>query len=189
MEEITFTDFWNAYGLKRDKIAAERAWKRLGKRDQRAAFDGIKTYKEDCSKHGRMMMYAQGYLNHRRWEDEPEEPAEKTAPPSSSEIPLPSNSSHRPPAALELSALASLKKKLREKTPQKPYRWEEYLRIIDGISVSYVDEIEGRLHLCVMINGKQERITDYMIDYYDSYQDFIEALARYFNIHYISFDP
>jgi len=70
MNTITFKEFWDAYGLKRDKVAAERAWKRLGKRDQRAAFNGIAAYREDCEKHGRMMMYAQGYLNHRRWEDE-----------------------------------------------------------------------------------------------------------------------
>ena len=73
MKDITFTQFWDAYGLKRDKIAAERAWKRLGKRDQRAAFAGIQAYREDCEKHGRMMMYAQGYITHRRWEDEPED--------------------------------------------------------------------------------------------------------------------
>lgn len=70
MKDITFAQFWDAYGLKRDKIAAERAWKRLGKRDQRAAFAGIQAYREDCEKHGRMMMYAQGYITHRRWEDD-----------------------------------------------------------------------------------------------------------------------
>ena len=80
MKEITFTQFWDAYGLKRDKIAAERAWKRLGKRDQLAAFSGIKVYREDCEKNGRMMMYAQGYITHRRWEDELEPPPSVSKP-------------------------------------------------------------------------------------------------------------
>ena len=154
MKEITFSQFWDAYGLKRDKIAAERAWKRLGKRDQRAAFDGIKAYKEDCANHNRMMMYAQGYLNHRRWEDETEEPVAKTATASSSHDNL-SGSSRRSPTPFELSALELLKKNLREKEPKNPSRWKEYLKIIDGLSIPFVDEGRNRLHLCVVINGKQ----------------------------------
>ena len=66
----TFSAFWDAYGYKRDKVAAERAWNRLSVRDKAAAFAGISAYKKDCMLCGRQMMYAQGYLNHRRWEDE-----------------------------------------------------------------------------------------------------------------------
>ena len=65
-----FGDFWDAYGLKRDRIAAERAWNRLSAKDRKAACAGIPAYSEDCRRRGIGMMYAQGYLNHRRWEDE-----------------------------------------------------------------------------------------------------------------------
>ena len=65
-----FGEFWDAYGLKRDRIAAERAWKRLPARDRTAAFDGIGAYRDACRRRGIAMMYGQGYLTHRRWEDE-----------------------------------------------------------------------------------------------------------------------
>lgn len=69
-KEYTFQQFWEAYGLKRDRIRAERAWNRLSEKDRRAAMNGIKPYRQDCEAHNRMMMYAQGYLNNRRWEDD-----------------------------------------------------------------------------------------------------------------------
>lgn len=65
-----FEKFWDAYGLKRDKVAAERAWRKLSKGDRYAALDGIARYRDDCEARGIQRMYAQGYLNHRRWEDE-----------------------------------------------------------------------------------------------------------------------
>lgn len=65
-----FQTFWDAYALKRDRIAAERAWKKLTSKDRKAAIDGIDRYKKDCEKRGISRMYAQGYINHRRWEDE-----------------------------------------------------------------------------------------------------------------------
>lgn len=66
----TFEEFWNAYGLKRDRIAAERAWNKLNAKDKRAAIAGIAAYKQDCEQRGISRMYGQGYLNHRRWEDD-----------------------------------------------------------------------------------------------------------------------
>jgi len=71
----SFQEFWDAYGLKRDRIAAERAWNRLSAGDRRAAVAGIAAYRGDCLRRGVSMMYGQGYLSHRRWEDEPEAPA------------------------------------------------------------------------------------------------------------------
>lgn len=68
---ITFNDFWTAYALKRDRLRAERAWNRLPAKDRRAAYDGIAPYREQCRQSGISMIYAQGYLNNRRWEDEP----------------------------------------------------------------------------------------------------------------------
>ena len=68
-----FGTFWEAYGEaygeKLDRLRAERAWNRLPARDRRAAYAGIATYRERCLRSGISMMYAQGYLNNRRWED------------------------------------------------------------------------------------------------------------------------
>ena len=66
----TFEQFWDAYAYKRDRRAAERAWKRLSTADRRAAYEGIAAYRADCAHCERQMMYAQGYLNRRRWEDD-----------------------------------------------------------------------------------------------------------------------
>ena len=71
-KQTDFQTFWNTYALKRDRIAAERAWNRLSEKDKQAALAGIATYSDYCERHGICLMYAQGYLNHRRWEDEPE---------------------------------------------------------------------------------------------------------------------
>ena len=79
----TFEEFWNAYGLKRDRIAAERAWNKLNTKDKRAAIMGIAAYTNDCEQRGISRMYGQGYLNHRRWEDDfriPEATASPTPP-------------------------------------------------------------------------------------------------------------
>lgn len=74
---ISFQAFWDEYGLKRDRFAAERQWRRLSASEQRAAYKGIAAYRDDCQRSGIAMMYAQGYLSHRRWEDdiEPQQPA------------------------------------------------------------------------------------------------------------------
>lgn len=65
-----FQIFWNLYGNKRDRIAAERVWTRMSAKDRRAAYDGVTAYREDCRRRGVSMMQAQNYLTHRRWEDE-----------------------------------------------------------------------------------------------------------------------
>ena len=69
-ENIPFSVFWEQYGLKRNRKAAERAWAKLSVKDQWAAFSTITAYREDCQRRGIAMCYAQGYLNGRRWEDE-----------------------------------------------------------------------------------------------------------------------
>lgn len=95
-ETITFQKFWDAYALKRDRVAAERTWKKLSEADRRAAFDGIASYRDDCQRRGIHRMYAQGYLNHRRWEDETE-PAVCTVLPSQSK----QDSDSTPPLRME----------------------------------------------------------------------------------------
>jgi hypothetical protein len=61
--------FWNAYGLKRDKAAAEALWDRLSATDRRAAIAGIDAYRDECQRQGVTMSYAQSYLYQRRWEE------------------------------------------------------------------------------------------------------------------------
>lgn len=89
----TFPEFWDAYGFKRDRMAAEKAFLRLSAKDRLAAFNGIAAYRADCQQHGVRMMYAQGYLNHRRWEDETEASAPASVPYAAS----PSQPSSSPP--------------------------------------------------------------------------------------------
>ena len=77
----TFPEFWDAYSFKRDRIGAEKAFLRLSAKDRLAAFNGIAAYREDCQRRGVAMKQAQGYINHRRWEDE-RSPVESVAIPS-----------------------------------------------------------------------------------------------------------
>lgn len=71
----TFREFWDYYDVKRNRLRAERAWNRLSAKDKKAAMEGIAAYREDCMAHGISMMYAQGYITNRRWEDELEQGA------------------------------------------------------------------------------------------------------------------
>lgn len=77
-----FQQFWNAYALKRDRIAAERAWNKLPAKDKRKAIEAIPAYNADCARQGISRMYAQGYLSHRRFEDDFSESPESAPAPS-----------------------------------------------------------------------------------------------------------
>ena len=70
MADNGFKAFWDAYGYKRERAAAEAAWNRLSVEDRHAAMAGIRDYRENCQRSGVAMKYAQGYLSHRRWEDD-----------------------------------------------------------------------------------------------------------------------
>lgn len=78
----TFQQFWNAYALKRDRIAAERAWNKLPAKDKRKAIEAIPAYNADCARQGISRMYAQGYLSHRRFEDDFSESTESAPAPA-----------------------------------------------------------------------------------------------------------
>ena len=65
----SFDDFWRAYPLHRDKLSAERAWKRLTAEQKRLALAALPAYAADCQRHGIAYKYAQGWLNGHRWED------------------------------------------------------------------------------------------------------------------------
>ena len=62
--------YGEAYGAKVDRIAAERAWKRLSDEDRRAAIAGIGRYRDYCLGKGIAMKYPSGYLSLHRWEIE-----------------------------------------------------------------------------------------------------------------------
>ena len=66
---VEFTEFWDAYDLKRDRISAERVWSRMSQKMRRAAMAGIRAYRETCLASGIAMAYPAKYLSHRRWED------------------------------------------------------------------------------------------------------------------------
>ena len=69
----TFNEFWDTYGLKRNKLKAEPAWNRLTAQEKRAAIAGIPAYRAACQQQGIAMMYPQNYIRDHRWEDEAEE--------------------------------------------------------------------------------------------------------------------
>ena len=66
-----FETFWKAYPVHNDKPGAERAWNHLSASDKSKAVAGIPAYRERCLRTGVYICYGQGYLNRRRWEDEP----------------------------------------------------------------------------------------------------------------------
>ena len=196
---ITFEQFWDAYGLKRDKIAAERAWNKLPAKDRQAAFSGISAYRQDCADHNRMMMYAQGYITHRRWEDdftvdclakkEEQKAKDDNTTKQAYEAGTGIRQGFRLPTDEELNCLENFKNALMNKPPVKAMTFVQYKsEIIPNIRIAYVDEKRGTIFLCVMLNGKRERITNFMIDYYDSYADFYRILANCFDIRRITFD-
>ena len=93
-----FSEFHDAYGRsygrKLDRIAAERAWRRLSARDKRAAIAGIQTYADDCRQRGIAMKYPSGYLNLHRWEIEEVGSGTEKEQPSEGQLfaqPLPSH--------------------------------------------------------------------------------------------------
>lgn len=68
----TFDEFWRAYPLHKGKKPAERAWNRLTAGDKRRAIAALSAYRTECQQKGISYKYAQGWLNDRRWEDEPD---------------------------------------------------------------------------------------------------------------------
>lgn len=65
-----FLEFYNAYGYAKSKSKAYQSWKKLSKKDKKAAIDAIPAYKEDCKANEREMKYPSTYLNQRTWEDD-----------------------------------------------------------------------------------------------------------------------
>ena len=65
-----FKEFWEKYPRKSAKQQAEKAFKRLNKKDQVAAIKGLQSFEFSNEKH--FIPYASTFINQRRWEDEQE---------------------------------------------------------------------------------------------------------------------
>lgn len=66
--EVTFEMFWDAYKYKTSgKIEAEKAWKKLTKDDQIAAFDYIPVYNSILKTNKANRLHGSTYLNAKRW--------------------------------------------------------------------------------------------------------------------------
>lgn len=69
-EKVTFTDFWEEYAKKENRIDAENAWNKLKPLDQQRAFAYIKRYDSILATSvNRAKMLASTYLNKRIWMD------------------------------------------------------------------------------------------------------------------------
>ena len=68
----SFEAFWDAYGYKRNKKYAWKAWKdkNFGWKLRAAAMAGIAAYKADCERFGHQMCHPATYLHQHRWEDD-----------------------------------------------------------------------------------------------------------------------
>ena len=80
-----FTEFWQLYPIKRDKVKAQKAFDKLGSLDKWNAIVGVKReldYRAEMAREGAWVAswkYAQGWITGRCWEDElvlPEKQAE-----------------------------------------------------------------------------------------------------------------
>lgn len=175
-----FQTFWNAYGLKRDRIAAERAWNNLSAKDKRAAMGGIGPYREDCKKRGISCMYAQGYLNHRRWEDEEEQTVTATIAETSVAV-TPPKMSVRTDAELtadDLQTFAKLKAALyaawsrhRNENDSKGLKG-----LLEGLSLYLVNEEEKVVGFHSLHTFNRE----FAIPWYWNPEDFDRIVAEHF---------
>jgi len=66
-----FPEFWELYPKKADKLEAAKAWKKLSADDQTAALEKVSLYAKAMAGKTDFVKNAQGWLNGRRWEDDP----------------------------------------------------------------------------------------------------------------------
>ena len=70
VEEITFDDFYEAFGNKVGRLKAETVWNRMPKFDQVKAYMYITRYKTWLKTNsGVAQLHPTSYLNAKRWED------------------------------------------------------------------------------------------------------------------------
>lgn len=68
--DLSFERFWEEYGYKKDKISAEKYWKKMPDNEKAKAISGIKRYRYDCKRSQRDMVYPIRYLRNMRYMDE-----------------------------------------------------------------------------------------------------------------------
>jgi hypothetical protein len=69
LQEVTFEQFYDAYGYKEGRKKAENAWKRLSKAEQVKAYNYIPRLKTKTMNASIAMPYPATYLNQQRWND------------------------------------------------------------------------------------------------------------------------
>lgn len=75
VEPYPFLKFWNTFNFKRNKQAAEKAWKKLNNKDRAEAIAKIPNYHayleyKRSTGFNQDSLYPASYLNGRRWEDD-----------------------------------------------------------------------------------------------------------------------
>ena len=183
---VTFEQFWNLYGYKLNRKKTEQKWNRLTAKERRAAVDGIQRLKDYYAEKGYALPHPLTYLNGERWNDEYPENGNVNDNVNDNGNGNVNDNVNDNGNSDELAALEALKADLLKKEPAKPYRWQQFTELVNNIILAYVEN--GIVHLNVLINGKPERITEYMIDYFDSYSDFYRLLTSHFKKDKVSFD-
>lgn len=72
VNETPFAKFWDKVPHKVNKVAAQKAWKKLGKEDRRNATKFLTAFYSHWGKMhpGASPLHVSTYLNNRRWEDD-----------------------------------------------------------------------------------------------------------------------
>jgi hypothetical protein len=79
---MTFECFYKAYPVKRSRVSAQRAWKKLNEADRKRALDTLSAHVRFWDVAGvekQFIPYPATWLNQRRWEDDLEMPEPKVA--------------------------------------------------------------------------------------------------------------
>lgn len=70
LQEVSFDEFYDAFGNKVGRIKAENVWKRMSRAEQLKAFKNIPKYKNYLNlNQGIAQLYPATYLNQKRWND------------------------------------------------------------------------------------------------------------------------
>jgi hypothetical protein len=67
--ELTFEHFYEAFGNRKGKEEAQKAWKKLSEADQLKAYLYIPTYLRTMTNDRVAQLYPASYLNKKRWND------------------------------------------------------------------------------------------------------------------------
>lgn len=69
--DLSFENFWNAYGKKQKRTVAEKLWKKLTKKDKLAAFKSINRYNNWLNNNaGIAKQLPDTFIRQRRWLDD-----------------------------------------------------------------------------------------------------------------------